>query len=824
MIFAITTNMNIICIGAKTKTSKLFHSLIDCEYIMKNKHGDIIDLYAVFDVYYIAKKDHRDLIFMGGDDPSKTRHSLMTRLVSAIKPESMIPGQQSPVRIEPKQFYSSGDIFDDNNTILTKMKDELFEYETDGLVYTPIDLPLPRVYIKKTWDKSFKWKPPEFNTIDFLVRFKNNIKTELIGESIVNYRTINLMCGFQEHDGGYLHPCADVLDDIKTEDIIGTNKDRRNGNKAFVDTNITYKPHKFYPSKPYDATAHLCNVLSVDDLGAEVIKTQDNEVIEDNMIVEFYYDFSREGMWRWVPLRVRYDKTRELRNGQKNYGNDYKVANSNWHSIHHPIDAEMMATGQGIPDAEDDDTYYNRDNKSDYTIGMRDFHNKVVKRMLIESVSNVGDILVDFAVGKGGDFPKWIQSKLSFVFGIDKSSDNIENHVDGACARFLGYKKSLDVYPDALFVSGDSAKRIITLDAPDGEKYKNVTNAIFNKGTKDIAKIGKAALRHYGKAKDGFNVSSCQFALHYFFADVPSLENFIQNIVDCTRVGGYFICTSYDGKKMFDYLSKRKEGESEVLKHPNGEKMWEVVKQYEHTEFKDDVSCIGYGIDVYQDTINKLFREYLVNYDYFFQVLEKYGFKLLTKQEANDINLPSSFGGFEELHRQMKIDLERGIMQGNQIGQSNKMNKQEQQISFFNSFFVCKKMRHETTPVRLLDALLDEEDAIVMSEYINSLEAAEEQQAQQATEPTNVAEKMVVEDPFETTLVKPDMANVGEPEGIKISIKPPRKPRKTIMKGPAKDELEDGQIVEETPSPEKKKPVARKKKITIKDTIITDGK
>jgi hypothetical protein len=248
-------------------------------------------------------------------------------------------------------------------------------------------------------------------------------------------------------------------------------------------------------------------------------------------------------------------------------------------------------------------------------------------------------MLIDYAVGKGGDFPKWIQSKLSFVFGIDKSKDNIENHIDGACARFLNYKKSLDVYPDALFVPGDSSKRIITLDAIDGNNeesiYKHVTNAVFNKGTKDVHKIGKAALRHYGKAKDGFHISSCQFALHYFFENVPSLENFIQNIVDTTRIGGYFICTSYDGKKMFNHLSKRKKGESEVLKHANGEKMWEVIKQYEFDEFSDDASCIGYGIDVYQDTINKMFREYLVNYDYFFQILENMvlNYLLLTNQK-----------------------------------------------------------------------------------------------------------------------------------------------------------------------------------------------
>ena len=65
----------------------------------------------------------------------------------------------------------------------------MFEYETDGLIFTPINKSVssnslgvfenPR---KKTWTHSFKWKPSEFNTIDFLVTTKkNNDETEFIG-------------------------------------------------------------------------------------------------------------------------------------------------------------------------------------------------------------------------------------------------------------------------------------------------------------------------------------------------------------------------------------------------------------------------------------------------------------------------------------------------------------------------------------------------------------------------------------------------------------------------------------------------------------------
>ena len=60
------------------------------------------------------------------------------------------------------------------------------------------------------------------------------------------------------------------------------------------------------------------------------------------MIVEFRYDRTRDDFWRWIPIRVRYDKTAEYRQGIKNYGNAFHVAQSIWQSIHDPITSEML--------------------------------------------------------------------------------------------------------------------------------------------------------------------------------------------------------------------------------------------------------------------------------------------------------------------------------------------------------------------------------------------------------------------------------------------------------------------------------------------------
>jgi hypothetical protein len=90
----------------------------------------------------------------------------------------------------------------------------------------------------------------------------------------------------------------------------------------------------------------------------------------------------------------------------------------------------MITTGNNIPEVYDEDIYYNEspDEKGEKKAkGLRDFHNLVVKNRLINSISKPGDILIDYAVGRGGDIPKWNAAKLAFIFGIDFSKDNIES-------------------------------------------------------------------------------------------------------------------------------------------------------------------------------------------------------------------------------------------------------------------------------------------------------------------------------------------------------------------------------------------------------------
>jgi hypothetical protein len=719
-IYMIDTNMNVIFTGVYSKEKLMYDSLIDGEHIKYDKVGKFVNLYAAFDIYYINGKSVRELGFVPLDaeeTEENFRLPLLNSFISKLNPISIIQelvkdGDMNPddnkknacnFTIKCKQFYIDSDvsIFNGCSTILSKVKDGSYEYNTDGLIFTPTSMGVGSDRIghagplyKTTWESSFKWKPPQFNTIDFLVSVKKD-KTgkhdvhhifqegrNLAGmQNVVQYKTVELRCGFDERKHGYLNPMLDMINDQLPS-------------PGDLDNNDTYKPVVFQPTNPYDPQAHVCNVLLKDNGSNELVMlTEEHEYFDENTIVEFRYDATKESGWKWIPLRVRYDKTNELRANLKNYGNAYHVANSNWHSIHNPITEEMISTGKNIPETvANEDVYYNRAGKDTSTRSLRDFHNLFVKRKLILAVGHRGNTLIDYAVGKAGDLPKWIAAKLGFVFGVDISKDNIENHIDGACARYLNFRKKYHNMPGALFVNGNSGLNVRSGKAIFSEKDKQITRAVFGQGPKDKGELGEGVYKRYGIGEPGFHVSSCQFAMHYFFENPTVFHQFLRNLAECTRIGGHFIGTCYDGQTVFNVLKNKRKEESMTIMRED-KKIYEITKQYDQTGFPEEDSSLGYAIDVFQESINKEFREYLVNFNYFTRIMEDYGFALVPEGEAKAMGLPNSTGLFSELFATLKTDVERDRRKEADYGTSLSLTDEEKRISFMNRYFVFRKMR-----------------------------------------------------------------------------------------------------------------------------------
>jgi hypothetical protein len=721
-IYLIPMNMNIQFTGILTKNSEIFNTILDGEHILYNKKGEFINLFAIFDCYIVNNKNVTSLPFINVadevekkakiDDEEKETNKvkenkeaeyrliILNSVHKKMKPESIIEGAKPNLNIVVKKFYASN-IFQGSAKILDNINKNQYEYNTDGLIFTPANTGVASKKTgvnapnyKVTWEESFKWKPPEYNTIDFLVKFKKNEMGEYIVGNIHNnginmdttnqiqqYYTLILNVGYDEKKHGYINPFNDLINDYVKNNIQDSKND--------------YKPARFYPTNPSDSNAGICNIIGDNDKSNLLkIYTLEGEEIEDNTIVEFSYDSSKPEFYKWVPLRMRYDKTSELRAGIKNFGNAYHVANSNWQSIHAPVTEKIITTGENVRiDNSDDDVYYNKVSNKTETRPLRDFHNLYVKNTLINKLTKPGNILMDFACGKGGDLPKWISANLDFVFGIDINKDNIENRIDGACARYLNYSQKFNVIPKALFINGNSSANIKNGNAYFNDKNRMISKAIFGEGTKNEVTLGRGVYKNYGIASNGFNITSIQFALHYMFENESILNEFLTNVAQTTALNGYFIGTCFDGRKIFNMLSQIDTEKSKSL-FKNDKKIWEITKKYGQTELLDDESCMGYAIDVYQESINKTFREYLVNFNYLNRLLENYGFVMLTSAECKQMGLNSSVGGFNELYNNMTIDIKKDKNLQNKIGNANNMSNEEKEISFLNNYFIYKKVRN----------------------------------------------------------------------------------------------------------------------------------
>jgi len=719
-IYLIDMNLNISYTGSTISEKALTYTLLDGEHIVLDRNQAFMNLYAAFDIYYRHGSNTRALPFVRRleeadpvSHPSDSfRLYLLTTVCSRLSFSEglVIESPECYLKVTCKTFYGTGaamdhfvavdSIFEACERASTAIR---YDYETDGLILTPMSSGVggiksaDTIQFKTTWQESFKWKPPEFNTIDFLVRTvrdrNGNEKVEYSNHtgSSIPYKTLTLWCGFNPDRDMKKIWCSYALEDRLPE--------RETEAKI-------YKPVRFVPSAdPYDPEAYLCRVPVIQKTAGKWVMQCGDETFDENTIVEFRYDLEEpEKLWRWKPIRVRHDKTEQLRTSQNNFGNSYDVANTNWYSIHHPVSEAMLFGKEAVPATQDSEdlVYYNLvkdDRIKEKTRGLRDFHNKFVKTLLIRCASTAlpvdvanskfGITLIDLAVGKAGDLYKWTESGVRFVLGVDLASDNLTNPMDGACRRYIDWRSKNRNRPfRAVFLHGDSGKNITNGAAFPVESSHKIFKTLIGK-SKDVD--AKVALDRFGIASKGFWITSCQFALHYFFENKKVLNEFLRNVAEQTTIGGYFIGTCFDGQTVFDKLKNAALPIEEKYNHPKtGEPttLFRIEKKFTQNQFEPDESSIGYRIDVYQETINKVFPEYLVHFDYLVKILSMYGFDLADPSTIRSAGMESNTGMFEDLYGALKNnkDPER-------YGKASEMTQSEKNVSFMNRYFIFQKKR-----------------------------------------------------------------------------------------------------------------------------------
>ena len=436
-----------------------------------------------------------------------------------------------------------------------------------------------------------------------------------------------------------------------------------NENLLFQDS---YHPVAFQPTDPYVRDIHIGNIIIQNGNP----QCTNGDIITNKSIIECKYDQSKYGGFRWIPIRVRNNKT----------PNDFVTASNVWNSIHYPVTLEMITKGNNIITEGEEDfsnsAYYRGNMKRDeyYAKPLADFHSYVKKRSISQN-SKASGILLDIGCGKGGDLNHWIDSKLSMVIGIDISKDNLDNNNNGACNRILDKRSIQDstLLDNMLFIWADSAKLYSNGSAGRDDINKYYLDILYGNISKSLIKNKKLRGFHNITSIEngyGFDIVSSQFNLHYFLKDKETLHNLFTNVSTNLKKGGVFIGNCLDGNDVLAILGSNKK----VTKTSNNDKkIWEITKRCTVSALKDNDSCLGQKIDVFFETINQTLSEYLVNFNYLAKQCTNYGLQLKSLESFRDIQ--------GEL-----------ISSGIKYGNADKMDGILESYSFLNKSFIFVKV------------------------------------------------------------------------------------------------------------------------------------
>ena len=683
-IYTINNTYNIVDTGLIAQ-SNLYNSLIDGEYVSCNKRIDNSskNIFAAFDMYYIKNKNITTLpLISNGDNNSRYNYLKFAK--------NYIDNSKSNYEFTVKKFYYDDDkknILNYCSDILTKYKS--FPYEIDGLIFTPSKLPLYSYYSNKImpmtdnvrWDRLFKWKPPEQNTIDFLVKFD-----KIIIDNGEKYRELKLYVGYNSNQWEDIGPNKG----LRLRYDYKYAKEEKNNLKI-------YKPVLFKPNIYYTFGVETAYV-KINSKGE--IRTEDNTIIENEQIVEFSYDnIDKISVHhRWNALRVREDKTRLYRKGELSKTmNDLNIAINVWRSIHNSVTNSMIMGNEIINNFNDNydkildsgDVYYSRNipRESLLSIHMLNFHNQCIKKKLYEYSSDRNSLL-ELCGGEGGDMNRWIEYQYSFILSIDLVKQNIYNPRSGGYSRLLKRKhqnkynsqKEKGYFPDIVFAVGDCSKSINTGEAAsfaNDEESENILKIVMNKNRNNTYHLRHIA----GKGADKFSVCSCQFAIHYFFQDEEKLNGFLTNVSNNLKKNGIFFATFMDGNNVINEFIKNDTNIIKGIKNLDNDSeviTWAIIKKYD----TNNDNKYGRQIGVFIENTQKIIPEFLVDLELLIDKAKEHNLELIeTNTFQKDFDLiKDNISDSKSLSRIEKdvIELDKDPIQ--------------KKFSFLNRYIIFKKI------------------------------------------------------------------------------------------------------------------------------------
>ena len=695
----------------------LSNTILDGEYISRSYEDKILNNFYLFDSYIYKGENvmYKPFLFSkkGGQNG---RYDTILESVKVFNEGTNITqlNARLPFLLYKKEYYL-GDtpnsyvtrmkkgtgmqsLMSENcESILTKMNvkyggflevGHLFPYKTDGLVFHPNQLGVFQKsmddYIENPfqggrWNNNYKWKSQNNLTIDFRINIIKEMGTsrpayKYIGDT--KFVVVNLMTALGKS------PNPNNIDNNKLNFyLINTGQKIQNLSSEI----------KFFATNPfigyYDSDGKEQNNMGeayfeVD--GNDNIMCSDGSLITDGIICECSYDLSKEETFRWMPERLRADKTRP---------NAYVTANTAWLLINKPITKSLLTgrvsgSGGKSSDAEKalrEMEYYSTNQETEQLTKPLTKFNNFVKEYLIERALTgyTKPNVMDIAVGSFGDMHKYVKYGVNHFVGIDINEHNLNNPNDGAATRMMKQISNTNTTKNnsqyvkfaekMILLLGTATKNIASGDCAFDNINKYYLDVLYGRAKGNTTKLRKLE----GVGLDGFDVITCMYAIHYMMNNETSLDNFLRNVSENLLDQGYFIGTCLDGMEIIKELGSEKEINGTI----DGKSVFFIRKESDDPNAYKNIT-VGNKINVFFETFNGSFSENLVNKSYLKEKAKTHNLKLV------------EFKPFLE---------EPGNMLSKYEADGDKMSKQNvKQIrgsnammmwARFNSYFIFQKVR-----------------------------------------------------------------------------------------------------------------------------------
>jgi SAM-dependent methyltransferase len=287
--------------------------------------------------------------------------------------------------------------------------------------------------------------------------------------------------------------------------------------------------------------------------------------IEDNTIVEFYWTGEN-----WKVYGTRPDRTAiyRLPNNTTFYGNAFLTGVSIYNAIIHPITERMIRGEEPIPQG-----YWRSGDKS-LIKAMLLFHSNIKITLYTKYAKNAPAIL-ELGGGHANDFKKWVKAGIQSVTLIDPDAEAIAE----AKSRTRGIREMQIEY-----IIGSAAQNIPLL---------------LEKNTTQNRK---------------FNSIFANFSVHYFATNKEEIKLLIENVSEMLVPGGYFVCTTFAGDRVFDALAKN----NPITINADSQKdkvLFSIEAKYQTSDKK--FKHYGQKIEVFVESIGVKHEETLMNLQYF---------------------------------------------------------------------------------------------------------------------------------------------------------------------------------------------------------------